>query len=99
MYAKLNATEPGLAEALVTHTAQRMHAVLDSGPGEPQPFAGLRLKVVDGNYLAGTDRRLAVLRGHGAAADAGRGWRNPHRHERAGVARGGDDRRGVPVAD
>lgn len=68
VYAKLNATEPGLAEALVTHTAQRMHAVLDQMPGEPQPFAGLRLKVVDGNYLAGTDRRLAVLRGHGAAA-------------------------------
>jgi hypothetical protein len=73
VYAKLNATEPALAEALVAHTARRMHAVLDQWPGDPQPFPGLRLKVVDGNYLAGTDRRLAVLRGHGAAALPGMG--------------------------
>lgn len=68
VYAKLNATEPALGEALVTHTAERMRAVLDVWPSEPATFPGLRLKVVDGNYLAGTDRRLAVLRGHGAAA-------------------------------
>lgn len=68
VYDKLNRTEPGLAEALVKHTAARMRAVLDEWPGEPVPFAGLRLKVVDGNYLAGTDHRLKVLRGHGAAA-------------------------------
>lgn len=68
VYDKLNHTEVGLAQALVGHTAGRLRAVLDAWPGRPQPFAGLRLKVLDGNYLAGTDRRLAVLRGHGAAA-------------------------------
>lgn len=68
VYDKLNHTEVGLAQALVSHTATRLRAVLDAWPGPPQPFAGLRLKVLDGNYLAGTDHRLAVLRGHGAAA-------------------------------
>jgi hypothetical protein len=68
VYEKLNHTEPGLGEALIRHTAGRLHAVLDQWPGRPQPVVGLRLKVLDGNYLAGTDHRLAVLRGHGAAA-------------------------------
>lgn len=68
VYDKLNHTEPSLAEGLVNHTAARMRAVLDEWASEPATFAGLRLKVVDGNYLAGTDHRLKVLRGHGAAA-------------------------------
>jgi hypothetical protein len=68
VYDKLNHTDPGVAEALVPHTAGRLRSVLEAWPTEAQPIAGLRLKVVDGNYLAGTDHRLAVLRGHGAAA-------------------------------
>jgi hypothetical protein len=68
VYDKLHHTDPGVAEALVPHTAGRLRPVLDAWPTEAQPIAGLRLKVVDGNYLAGTDHRLAVLRGHGAAA-------------------------------
>lgn len=68
LYDKLNHTEPGLTEALVRHTAARLHDVRVCWPTESDPVAGLRLKQLDGNYLAGTDRRLAELRGHGAAA-------------------------------
>jgi IS4 transposase len=57
VYNKLNGLEPGLSEALVRETAAR-----------PDPVPGLRLRTVDGNYLAGTDRRLRELRGSGAAA-------------------------------
>ena len=68
VYDKLNHTEPAVPEALVAHTARRLGAVFDEWPGREQPFEGFRLKVVDGNYLAGTDHRLKVMRGHGAAA-------------------------------
>src|SRR6266542_5384099 len=68
LYEKLNHTEPGLAEELVRHTATRLRAVAECWPTEADPVAGLRLKQLDGNYLAGTDRRLGELRGHGAAA-------------------------------
>ena len=67
VYDKLNHTDLAVAEALVSHTVQRPRPVLESWPTQPQPIPGLRLKIVDGNYLAGTDHRLAVLRGHGAA--------------------------------
>lgn len=33
----------------------------------PDPIPGLRLRTLDGNFLAGTDHRLAALRGSGAA--------------------------------
>jgi IS4 transposase len=68
LYGKLNHTEPELTEALVGHTAARLCPVAECWPTEPDPVAGLRLKQLDGNYLAGTDRRLGELRGHGAAA-------------------------------
>src|SRR6266542_1930824 len=57
LYEKLNHTEPGLAEELVRHTATRLRAVAECWPTEADPVAGLRLKQLDGNYLAGTDAR------------------------------------------
>lgn len=68
VYDKLNRTEPALAEALLGHTAAKLQAVMDCWPSHPQPVAGLALKILDGNYFAGTDHRLAVLRPLGAAA-------------------------------
>lgn len=68
LYGKLNRTEPELTEALVHHTACRLRAVAQCWPTQADLVAGLRLKQLDGNYLAGTDRRLGELRGHGAAA-------------------------------
>ena len=68
VYDKLNHTEPGIAEALVRHTAARLGAVMGEWPAHRSPLAEWPVRVVDGNYLAGTDHRLGVLRGHGAAA-------------------------------
>ena len=68
VYDKLNHTDLAVSEALLADTAGRLRAVVQTWPDRPQPFAGLRLKIVDGNYLAGTDHRLKVLRPHRAAA-------------------------------
>ena len=67
VYAKLSNTETTLTEALVTDTAERLRCVMQQWPEKPQPFAGLRLKVLDGNFLAGTDHRLKVTRPYGSA--------------------------------
>jgi hypothetical protein len=70
VYEKLKNVEPALCEALVQQTAQRCGSVLDQWPQarRPDAIAGLRLRIVDGNFLAGTDHRLLPLRGNGAAA-------------------------------
>src|SRR5262249_3427051 len=70
VYAKLAHVETPTAEALVRQLACDAARVIDHLPGalRPDPVAGLRLKTVDGNFLAGTDHRLLELRGNGAAA-------------------------------
>jgi hypothetical protein len=70
VYEKLQKTETVVCEALVAQTAQRCQGVLDHLPDSAnrQPIPGLRLRVVDGNFLAGTEHRLLPLRGCGAAA-------------------------------
>jgi hypothetical protein len=46
-----------------------MGAIVTALPDAPvEPIPGLRLRTLDGNALAGTDHRLACLRGSGAAA-------------------------------
>jgi hypothetical protein len=70
VYNKLNGLETGVSAALVAQTARSLDQVLAALPAAPadRPVKGLRLRTVDGNYLAGTDHRLACLRGSGAAA-------------------------------
>jgi hypothetical protein len=68
VYDKLNHTEPAIADALLRHTTAKLRAVMTCWPTHPQPVPGLTLKVIDGNYFAGTDHRREVLRGHSAAA-------------------------------
>lgn len=70
VYEKLQHVEPTLCQALVQAVARRAAAILDCWPAaqRPDPVPGLRLRVLDGNYLAGTQHRLAALRGSGAAA-------------------------------
>jgi IS4 transposase len=69
VYNKLNGLEPGVSQALVAETALSMDAILRELPHPPKdPVPGLRLRTLDGNFLAGTDHRLACLRGSGAAA-------------------------------
>jgi IS4 transposase len=70
VYEKLQHVEPVVCQALVEQTAHRAQQVLDNWPQarRPDPVEGLRLRILDGNYLAGTQHRLAPLRGDGAAA-------------------------------
>lgn len=70
VYNKLNGIGTELIKALVAETAATMRGTIDAlpwlSPGET--VEGLRLRTLDGNFLAGTDHRLACLRGSGAAA-------------------------------
>jgi len=64
VYDKLNGTEPGVAAALVTHTAARLTPVIAATGGQlPALLPGYRVRIIDGNHFAATERRLEVLRG------------------------------------
>ena len=68
VYAKLRRTELPLITALVDDTAQRLAAVVTQMQAElPSPVPGSRAKVLDGNHLAATERRLKILRRPAAA--------------------------------
>jgi len=63
VYNKLNGLESSVTAALVTHTAERLTLVIDAMGGRmPELVAGCRVRIIDGNHLAATERRLKVLR-------------------------------------
>ena len=67
LYDKVNRTEPAILRALVRGSAERLApvaAAVDSGTILP----GWRLRVLDGNHLPASEKRLAPLRGHRGAA-------------------------------
>ena len=69
VYDKLGGLETAVSAALVRETADALRGVLDHlRPAPAGAVAGLRLRTLDGNFLAGTEHRLGVLRGCGAAA-------------------------------
>jgi hypothetical protein len=70
VYTKLQGVEPCVCEALVEQVALKAQALLGAWPKalRPDPVPGLRLRTVDGNYLAGTEHRPLPLRDSGAAA-------------------------------
>lgn len=70
IYNKLNGLETSVSQALVAETADSMGQIIAALPqtAVDEPVAGLRLRTLDGNSLAGTDHRLGCLRGSGAAA-------------------------------
>jgi hypothetical protein len=70
VYTKLQGVEPRVCEALVLEVALKAEALLACWPKalRPDPVPGLRLRTVDGNYLAGTEHRPLPLRASGAAA-------------------------------
>jgi hypothetical protein len=70
VYDKLKGVETATCEALVRQLAADAEGVIAQlGDAlRPEPVPGLRLKTVDGNFLAGTEHRLKELRGCGAAA-------------------------------
>jgi len=64
LYDKLNSVEPGVTSALVSHTAERLAPVIVGMHGQlPCLLPGYRVRIIDGNHLAATQRRLEVLRG------------------------------------
>lgn len=63
IYNKLNNLEPSVTSALVRHTAERLAPVIDTMGGQmPALLPGYRVRILDGNHLAATERRLQVLR-------------------------------------
>ena len=61
-YDKLNGIESGVTAAMVRHTATRLGPVIEAMNGQLPPLLpGYRVKILDGNHLAATERRLAVL--------------------------------------
>jgi hypothetical protein len=63
VYDKVNGIEPTVTAALVRHTASQLAPVIEAMGGPLPPLIpGYRTRVIDGNHLAATERRLAVLR-------------------------------------
>ena len=72
-YEKLNGIEPPLMQALLRDKANRLAAVLQEMGGTLPPLLpGYRVKILDGNCLAGTQHRLKILRDTAAAALPGK---------------------------
>jgi hypothetical protein len=68
VYEKLQHIETAVSAALVHTVAQRCHALITELAGSrlglvPAPY---RVKILDGNHLAATQKRLRVTRGHTA---------------------------------
>lgn len=70
IYNKLQGIEPSVGRGLVRETAQDLRAAINAmKKGRPNPLLpGYKVRVVDGNHLAGTEHRIKALRGLGAAA-------------------------------
>lgn len=63
VYDKLNGIEGDVTAALVRHTGARLRPVIEAMGAQHQALLpGYRVKILDGNHLAATERRLAVLR-------------------------------------
>lgn len=62
VYDKLNGMEPAVTAGLVRHTAERLGEVVQQMNGQlPEILPGYRVRIIDGNHLAATERRLKVL--------------------------------------
>lgn len=63
LYGKLGRLNPEVSAAVVRHSADRCGRLLVSMPrARAEPLPGYRLRILDGNVLAGTDHRLTPLR-------------------------------------
>jgi hypothetical protein len=68
VYDKLKGIEPSVSRAMVRDTATQMRAILGKMASTAKPpLAGYRTKIVDGNHLRRTDRRISELRDMNAA--------------------------------
>jgi IS4 transposase len=81
LYNKLAGIEPAVSEALVQEIAKDLAAIIhELGAELAGPLPGFPVRIVDGNYLAGTQHRLKELRRVGDAALPGHTLAvlNPH---------------------
>jgi hypothetical protein len=63
VYDKLRCMETAVSAALVADSAERVGSVIDAlGARLPPWLPGYRVKVIDGNHLSASQRRLRVLR-------------------------------------
>jgi IS4 transposase len=69
LYDKVNHAEPAVMQALVQGSAERLAPVVASLREGVAPWApGYRVRIVDGNHLPGSQKRLTALRGFRGAA-------------------------------
>jgi IS4 transposase len=69
LYGKINRTEPALIRALVRSSAERLSPVMAPMlTGKSPTVRHYRVKLVDGNHLAASDKRIKPLRGFRGAA-------------------------------
>ena len=69
VYEKLKGVETGVCRALLKHTTGRLEPLIDQLHATlPTPVPGYRLKILDGNHLAGTEHRVPATRLTRAAA-------------------------------
>lgn len=68
LYEKVNRTEPSLVAALVRGSAERLMPVVELLRGSQEWVPGYRGRVVDGNHLPASEKRLKLLRGFRGAA-------------------------------
>ncbi|MBK4738610.1 hypothetical protein [Noviherbaspirillum pedocola] len=69
LYDKIRRTDPSLVRALVQQRAVRLQEVLLPMMSDKLPTVpGYRLRIVDGNHLPATEKRLKPLRGFRGAA-------------------------------
>jgi hypothetical protein len=62
LYNKLKGTELAVSQALVRCVAERLAPVIDQLHPRPSPLPPWRVKILDGNHLAGTEHRLIEAR-------------------------------------
>ena len=99
LYKKVNRTEPAVLRALVRAAHTRLAPVYDAlGHVRPPACEGLTVRIVDGNALPASEKRLGPLRGFRGAAMPGQSlvvydpdralvadvlpWPDAHDHER-----------------
>ena len=69
VYDKLKHLELQTAAGLVAYAGRELGACLQQMPSPPSPvLPGYRVRVLDGNHLAGTEHRVKALRRYRAAA-------------------------------
>ena len=68
LYDKINNTEPELVRALVAGSAERLEPLLSSMRKPAPSVTGYRIRIIDGNHLPASEKRLKPLRGFRGAA-------------------------------